>query len=153
MNHSQNLSLETLSEHIEGVGLVTEEWKDIPGYQEKYQASTFGRIKSYPNRYTGWKTLIITQRLCRNYYYSCLYSNVKQMHCRVNRLIAITFVPNPDAKPQVCHSDDDKQNNRSSNLKWGTGFDNMRDAAEKGLLKSKKGEDNPTAKLRESQVL
>lgn len=50
----------------------------------------------------------------------------------VHRLVASAFVPNPDNKPCVCHTDDDPQNNSVDNLWWGTHTENMQDARDKG---------------------
>ena len=38
----------------------------------------------------------------------------------VSRLVAITFLPNPENKPCVCHKDNNPLNNQVSNLYWGT---------------------------------
>ena len=49
----------------------------------------------------------------------------KKVHIRkslklVSRLVAITFLPNPENKPCVCHKDNNPLNNQVSNLYWGT---------------------------------
>lgn len=46
----------------------------------------------------------------------------------VHRLVAITFIPNPNNLPIVRHLDDNKDNNNVSNLAWGTIKDNVADA-------------------------
>ena len=47
-----------------------------------------------------------------------LWNNGKQKNYRVNRLVAETYIPNPDNFPQVNHIDEDKTNNNVSNLEW-----------------------------------
>lgn len=56
---------------------------------------------------------------------------------QVHRLVATTFIENPDGLPQVNHKDTNKQNNRVGNLEWLTGLENTRHAAAHGLLAQK----------------
>ena len=75
----------------------------------------------------------------------------KPFVARVHRLVAKTFIPNPNELPIVRHLDDSKQNNHASNLAWGTVQDNASDAIRNGL--TLKGEANPANKLTEGEVL
>lgn len=49
-----------------------------------------------------------------------------------HRLVAQTYIPNPEDKPCVLHKDDNPQNNDINNLRWGTHADNMTDAKKRG---------------------
>ena len=42
----------------------------------------------------------------------------------VHRLVAETFLPNPENLPHVMHLDEDRHNNKLSNLQWGTAKEN-----------------------------
>lgn len=103
---------------------MTEEWKDIPGYERHYQASTYGRIKSVPRIVnTGSasrkiKECILTPFLCASGYMSVnfVYGGRKQF--LVHRLIALTFLGQIDGKRYVNHKDFNRQNNSVVNLEW-----------------------------------
>lgn len=70
----------------------------------------------------------------------------------VHRLVAITFLDNPEDKEQVNHKDGNKKNNHISNLEWASRQENMKHAFDTGL-NSNVGEKNGKARLSEKQVL
>ena len=51
--------------------------------------------------------------------------NVKHKRMLLHRLIAETFIPNPDNLPQVDHRNENKADNHVSNLRWSTVIDNL----------------------------
>ena len=103
-----------------------EEWRDIKGYEGYYQVSNMGRVKSLER--TVWdsrgyyKTVSEKIRKGRNdgwgYLFVSLYKDGKVKECRINRLVAQAFLPNPDNLPEVNHIDENKQNNCVDNLEW-----------------------------------
>lgn len=100
---------------------MMETWKDIPGYEGLYQASTLGRIRSV---YCSGK--ILKNNLQPNGYEAVtLYKNKIKKFCLVHRLIAITFVPNPKNKPAVNHKDEVRNHNIATNLEWVTNKENQ----------------------------
>lgn len=70
----------------------------------------------------------------------------------LHKLVAQTFVPNPNDLPQVNHIDGNRMNNAASNLEWVTGSQNVKHAYDTGL-KSNAGELNPISKLTEDVVV
>lgn len=111
------------------------EWKDIPGFEGYFQASTSGEIKSLERKIllsNGTTRIqherILKQQLDKNGYLTVeLNKNGKRKFCRVNRLIALTFIPNDDPvhKTQVNHIKEfEKQNNNVYNLEWCTPKEN-----------------------------
>lgn len=70
---------------------------------------------------------------------------------RVHRLVAITFIPNPDNKEQVNHKDGNKLNNNVDNLEWCTNDENMRHATLNNLRPS--GESCKLSKLKAIDVI
>ena len=96
-------------------------WKDIPGFEGKYQISTFGRVSSIKNH-------IILKQRTNNCGYSVvsLYNQYgERKHLFVHRLVAQSFIPNPDNLPQVNHLDEDKSNCRVTNLCWVSSSQNL----------------------------
>jgi hypothetical protein len=69
-----------------------------------------------------------------------------------HRLVAETYILNPDNLPIVEHKDDNKLNNHVSNLMWSTVADNNRNAFKNGLIKIPKGQERPNSKLSNEQV-
>jgi len=86
-------------------------WKSYP-YIAGIEVSTFGRVRSAK----GYYYKIYTRS---NGYLQVQFSmNGKHMNKLVHRLVAETFVPNPNNFPQVNHKDCDRTNNNAINLEW-----------------------------------
>lgn len=100
-------------------------WKNIPRYENLYQASTYGRIRRHPRMVINHGTLcikkggIISQnRTSKGYCRVRLYYEGKVHTEFVHQLVAETFLPNKKHLPCINHKDEDKTNNHVENLEW-----------------------------------
>ncbi len=101
---------------------IMEIWKDVPGFEGKYQISNLGRVKSFKRNCKGIiKTLSIT---VHGYNDICLWVNNKRRHHSVHRLVLLAFIPNPENKPCANHINGIKTDNRIENLGWITYSEN-----------------------------
>lgn len=106
-----------------------EQWRPIEGYED-YLISNHGRVRSL-KRHSDRLMPLTKQR--KGYYYVMLYRCNVGKCCRVNRLVALHFIPNPDNLPEVNHIDGDKANNHASNLEWCTRSHNVKHSFDTGL--------------------
>ena len=95
--------------------MLNEIFKDCKYYEELYEVSNYGRVR---NKKT--KKFLTQHDNGNGYLFVCLWVNNKSKREYVHRLVALTFIPNPDNKPTVNHKDEDKQNNYVENLEWMT---------------------------------
>lgn len=121
-------------------------WKPIPGYEDRYLASSLGRIKSFPSRSRSNPTVLKMNLKPSGYYNVLLCKNGKAKTWRVHRLIAMAFLPNPSKLPQVNHKNGIKTDNRIENLEWSSASANMLHAYR--VLGHKSGGGEPRKKIK-----
>ena len=134
---------------------MKEIWKPILGFS-RYEISSFGRVKakaryykdSWGRTYNSKERILSTKTRYRKSRID--YSKVKLVNddgavknIFVHRLVAETFIPNPNNLSEVNHIDLDKSNNRVTNLEWVTKIENM----ERCVQKPHPGETNGNHKL------
>lgn len=123
-----------------------EQWKQVKDFP-LYECSSLGKIKNINTKRilrpekdkNGYEKVI----LCR-----CAYKK----NIAVHRVVALTFLDNPDNLPQVNHIDGNKTNNCVENLEWCSNLYNIHHAISNALVVLT-GENNPNAKLKKETVI
>lgn len=110
----------------------------IDVYGNIYSEYTKKYLKPYPNK-NGYMLIDI-------------FVNGVAYTRQVHRLVALTFIPNPNKLPEVNHKDGNKKNNSVRNLEWMSHIDNVHHAWETGLAKPRYGVDNPANVYTEEQI-
>lgn len=137
-----------------------EQWKAIPEFEGFYEASNLGNIRSL-TLLLPWKSKTGTpgERVRKGKVLSpgrARYLQVnmslgnKRFPRYVHRLVAQTFLPNPENKKEVDHINGDRYDNRIENLRWVTPSENMTAAYDNN--QQHHGTANHQAKLSEDQV-
>lgn len=156
----KNLSLVDIIIEIDGE-IVTEQWRDIFGFEGKYKCSTMGRFKSLsrivPHGKCGTKsypTRILRQHKTRQGYLRMeLHKNGIGESKPSHVWIAETWIENTYNKPTVNHDNGIKWNNVISNLEWATSKEQDEHARRTGLKVALRGEQCSFTKLKDSDVL
>lgn len=111
-----------------------EEWRPLVGYEGLYEVSNMGRVKSLNYRRTGKEKILEPYDDGYGYLKVKLFKDGKGKNCRINRLVAIAFIPNPYNLPEVNHKDEDKTNNCVENLEWCTSQYNVEYSKAKAII-------------------
>lgn len=127
---------------------MSEEWRDVEGWEGLYQVSDLGIVRSLDRRIRDYrgshqiKGQVLKPDIVYNGYLRITLSkNGVPTNFRVSRLVAVTFIPNPDNLPEVDHIDKNKVNNCTANLRWVTSQENVeRSLAKNYLFRSPSGE-------------
>lgn len=113
--------------------MTKEIYKTIEGFNNLYEISNFGNIKTVKTQKitNGWQHCKYGHRKVR------LYKNKISQDFYVHRLVALAFLPIIDNKIYVNHIDNNPNNNHVSNLEWCTHKENMQHAQKQGRMKDK----------------
>ena len=125
---------------------MSENWKDVPGYEGAYEVSDAGRVRS-----------LLSNRILKPYKTNngrnivSLYKDGLRQRFLVYRLVLITFVGHPDEGQVACHNDGDRTNDQLSNLRWDSQSRNCADKEDHGTAQV--GERHGRAILKDSDVI
>jgi len=123
---------------------VEEEWRDIEGYEGMYQVSNLGNVRSLDRTIASSGRLIKRKGMLlsakpnkRGYCGLTIHKNGVGEKFFVHRLVALTFIANPECKLTVNHINGIKHDNRVDNLEWNTIEENNQHAIDSGLNEKK----------------
>lgn len=102
--------------------------RDIKGFEGKYKINESGIVINKNGH-------VMRTAVSNSGYLRTALEELNSDHRKnvsIHRLVAETFIPNPEKLPVVMHKDNDILNNHVSNLKWGTQSENIRQAFKEG---------------------
>lgn len=124
---------------------MKEIWVDVSGYENLYQISNYGNIKSkIRNKRNNDGVMLLKARTLKQHPNSRGYLRVELVNEQgtrkkffIHRLVALHFVDNPNTEVNniVNHLDSDHTNNRADNLEWTTPQGNVEHAVRNGRMK------------------
>lgn len=120
-------------------------WKDVKGFEGRYQVSNLGRVRSLDMTWLAYNWKMQGYMECKRkgrtlkplsgtngYLKCCLRDGKRKEYHNIHRLVALSFIPNPCNFPCINHKDENKANNfvfinsdgtvdfEKSNLEWCT---------------------------------
>ena len=125
-------------------------WKEIPGYEGYFEVSNLGNFRS-KNRIIKYKQTgtrlypgknLKVELMQDGYSRIVLMKKAIKKRYMCHRLVAETFIDNPNNLPQVNHKDGNRSNNCVDNLEWCTQSENEQHAVNT-LGKTMKGKTTP----------
>lgn len=100
-------------------------WKDIKNFENMYQISNYGRVKSIKRvrKLNNDKIANVKERILKptyiNGYQRVVFSkNGKRYNYFIHRLVAEAFISNHNNYKEINHKDENKKNNCVNNLEW-----------------------------------
>ena len=127
---------------------MRETWRLVPGFEQLYQVSSIGRVRSI--KYTRIRYLVPIDRSKNRYLAVRLGKNGKARFYSIHRLVLMAFHRMPVGKELAAHLNGDPSDNRVQNLKWASYSENE---AHKELHGTKvRGVKSKQAKLTDEKV-
>src|SRR4030042_5419324 len=130
--------------------MKNEIWRDIKGYEGKYQISNYARIRNL-NYHRMKYTKILSIWVDKRYDRVCLWKNNISNIFSVHRLVLETFIGSCPEGKEACHNNGRRTDNRVENLRWDTRKNNHEDKKKHGTMAC--GEKINMAKLIKKNVI
>ncbi|WP_455923273.1 NUMOD4 domain-containing protein [Pseudomonas putida] len=135
-------------------------WKQVLGYEDYYEVSNLGRVRSLDRHTTDrigrpfvrYGKILFLNTEHNGYRSVRLCVETKHRTFKVHRLVAFAFLPSPDEGDQINHINGVKDDNRPENLEWVTAAGNAQHAFANGLGRDSQGAANTRAVLTEDDV-
>lgn len=134
---------------------ISEQWRSIPGFEDRYLISNLGNVKSLPNSVRN-SELALKPTVHKTGYLIVNLTKAKpdggwvQKNFWLHRLVLEAWVGECPENMLACHNDGNPRNCRLSNLRWDSYSNNQKDREKHGT--SNHGEKNGMAVLTEEQV-
>lgn len=123
-------------------------WKDVCGYDDYYQASSLGRVRSKDRvvvKFSAVCNKVVRQKYkgrelslkpnAGGYIYVHISIDKAKENLHVGRAVLLAFCGKPLDNQECCHNDGNPSNNKIENLRWGTHLENNRDRIKHGTYK------------------
>lgn len=160
MDYQEYLKYKNSENWLSLKDLPSEQWLNIEGFENKYQISNWGRVKSLlrPGTNSGTRKT----KILKPWHDKCGYALVGLTNRKIiricylsHRLVAKAFIPNPENKPVINHKNNIHDFNHVSNLEWMTSKENACHARDNHYMENARhrGSKNGFSKLIESQVI
>jgi predicted XRE-type DNA-binding protein len=139
---------------------MQEIWKDIPEYENLYQVSNLGNIRSLDRKVfnNGNKSVcnvkgkVLKPSLDKNgyFYVGLVKDKLKTNSLKVHRLVGFAFCENYEEGKEINHKDGIRHNNIAENLEWVNRSQNIRDTFKRG--RNVNGEKNNASKIKNEYI-